>query len=82
MVFLTNWIDCSELVEIVRLKRSSNMGTAHYKYPVRLSEEQHGWLETMVHTSRTPAKHYLVARVLLMSDQREARTQPHRRADC
>jgi hypothetical protein len=26
-------------------------------------------LETMVHTSRTPAKHYLVARVLLMSDQ-------------
>jgi len=26
-------------------------------------------LETMVHTSRTPAKHYVVARVLLMSDQ-------------
>jgi hypothetical protein len=25
----------------------------------------------MVHTSRTPAKHYLVARVLLMSDQNE-----------
>jgi Homeodomain-like domain len=47
------------------------MGTAHYKYPVRLSEEQHRWLETMVRMSSTPAKHYLVARVLLMSDQRQ-----------
>jgi hypothetical protein len=45
--------------------------TYHCPYPVRLSQEQHGFLETMVHTSRTPAKHYLVAHVLLMSDQRE-----------
>jgi CRP-like cAMP-binding protein len=45
------------------------MRTSHYRYPVRLSEEQHRWLETMVHMSSTPAKHYLVARVLLMSDQ-------------
>ena len=45
------------------------MRTYHYSYPVRLSEEQRRWLETMVHTSKTPAKHYLVARVLLMSDQ-------------
>jgi hypothetical protein len=36
---------------------------------VKLSEEQRRFLETMVHTSRTPARHYLVARVLLMSDQ-------------
>ena len=48
------------------------MRTSHYKYPVRLSEEQHRWLELMVNTSSTPAKHYLVARVLLMSDQRES----------
>jgi hypothetical protein len=40
-----------------------------YHYPVKLQEEQRRFLETMVHTSRTPAKHYLVARVLLMSDQ-------------
>src|SRR5258706_15548412 len=45
------------------------MRTYHYSYPVRLSEEQRRWLETMVHPSKTPAKHYLVARVLLMSDQ-------------
>ena len=38
-------------------------------YPVRLSEQQHRWLEAMVQTSSTPTKHYLVARVLLMSDQ-------------
>ena len=43
----------------------------HYSYPVRLSEQQRRFLKTMVHTSRTPAKHYLVARVLLMSDQQE-----------
>jgi hypothetical protein len=36
---------------------------------VKLSEEQRRFLETMMHTSRIPAKHYLVARVLLMSDQ-------------
>ncbi len=47
------------------------MRTSHYRYPVRLSEEQRPWLEMMVHTSRTPAKHYLVARFLLMSDQQE-----------
>jgi transposase len=45
------------------------MRTSHYKYSVRLSEEQRRWLETMVRMSSTPAKHYLVARVLLMSDQ-------------
>ena len=48
------------------------MRTSYYKYPVRLSEEQHRWLELMVHTSSTPVKHYLVARVLLMSDQHES----------
>jgi transposase len=47
------------------------MRTSQDKYPVRLSEEQHRWLETMVHLSNTPAKHYLVARVLMMSDQRQ-----------
>jgi hypothetical protein len=31
------------------------MRTSHYRYPVRLSEEQHRWLETMVHMSSTPA---------------------------
>jgi hypothetical protein len=45
------------------------MRTSHYRYPVRLSEEQRRWLETMTHTSRTPAKHYLVACVLLISNQ-------------
>ncbi len=45
------------------------MRTSHYRYPVKLSEEQRRWLETMLHMSSTPAKHYLVARVLLMSDQ-------------
>jgi hypothetical protein len=45
------------------------MRTSHYKYPIRLSEEQHRWLEAMVHMSSTPAKHYLVARVLLTLDQ-------------
>ena len=47
------------------------MRTSHYRYPVKLSEEQRRWLETMLHMSSTPAKHYLVARVLLMSDQRQ-----------
>lgn len=45
------------------------MRAYHYRYPVRLSKEQRRWLETMVHINRTPAKHCLVARVLLMSDQ-------------
>jgi transposase len=47
------------------------MRTSHYRYPVKLSEEQRRWLETMLHMSSTPAKHYLVARVLLMSNQQE-----------
>jgi hypothetical protein len=46
------------------------MKTSHYHYPVRLSEEQRRFLETMVLMSSTPAKHYVVARVLLMCDQR------------
>jgi len=45
------------------------MGTHHYTYPVSLSEQRRHFLETMRQVSRTPAKHYLVARVLLMSDQ-------------
>ena len=45
------------------------MGTAHAHYPVRLEDQQRRFLETMVRMSRTPAKHYLVARVLLMSAQ-------------
>jgi hypothetical protein len=45
------------------------MRAYHYRYPVKLQPEQHRLLETMVCTSRTPTKHYLVARVLLMSDQ-------------
>jgi hypothetical protein len=36
------------------------MRTYAYRYPVKLSEEQRRFLETMVHMSRTPAKHYLV----------------------
>jgi transposase len=47
------------------------MGTYHYRYPVRLEDQQRHFLETMVYMSKTPAKHYLVARVLLMSDQRQ-----------
>ncbi len=45
------------------------MSVSHYRYPVKLEPEQRRWLETMVRTSRTSTKHYLVARVLLMSDQ-------------
>jgi len=36
---------------------------------VKLNEKQRRWLESMLHMSSTPAKYYLVARVLLMSDQ-------------
>jgi hypothetical protein len=32
----------------------------HSTYPVRLNQEQRRWLERMVHTSKTPARHYLV----------------------
>ncbi len=45
------------------------MSVSSHRYPVKLKPEQRAFLETMVHTSRIPAKHYLVARVLLMSDQ-------------
>ena len=45
------------------------MGNSTYRYPVKLQPEQHKWLETMAHMGTTPTKHYLVARVLLMSDQ-------------
>jgi hypothetical protein len=45
------------------------MSIYYYRYPVRLSEQQHRWLEAMIHMSSTPTRHYLVARVLLMSDQ-------------
>jgi hypothetical protein len=45
------------------------MGASHYRYPVKLTSEQRQWLETMVRMSSTPAKHYVVARVLLMSDR-------------
>jgi hypothetical protein len=45
------------------------MRAYHYRYPVRLSQEQRLWLETMRRTSKTPAKHYLLARVLLTLDQ-------------
>ena len=51
------------------------MRTYTYRYPVKLSEEQRRFLETMVHTSRTPAKQYLVARVLLIAHQQHARYQ-------
>ncbi len=36
------------------------MRANHYRYRVRLSEQQRRWLETMIHMSSTPAKHYLV----------------------
>lgn len=54
-----------------QILRRKSMRTYRYSYPVKLSEQQRRWLETMEHTSSTPAKHYLVARVLLMSDQRQ-----------
>ncbi len=47
----------------------TSIRTSHYRYPVKLSEEQRRWLGTMLHMSSTPAKHYLVARVLPMSNQ-------------
>src|SRR6266700_2680562 len=51
--------------------RSPGMRTYPYRSPVKLSEEQRRFLETTAYASRTPTKHYLVARVLLMSDQRQ-----------
>jgi hypothetical protein len=44
------------------------MRTYHYRYPVRLEDQQRRFLETMLYTSGTRAKHYLVARTLLMSE--------------
>ncbi|WP_201378223.1 helix-turn-helix domain-containing protein [Ktedonobacter sp. SOSP1-52] len=48
------------------------MSTYHYTYSVRLNQEQRRWLEAMTQMSGTPAKHYVVARVLLMSDQSQS----------
>jgi hypothetical protein len=39
------------------------------------AHEQHQWLEAMVRMSSTPAKHYLVARVLLMNDQSQGESR-------
>jgi hypothetical protein len=49
------------------------MRTYHYRYPVRLEDQQRRFLEAMLHTSGTRAKHYLVARTLLMSESSEKR---------
>jgi hypothetical protein len=51
------------------LKEGNNGNLSVSLLKSQLKPEQRRWLETMVHTSSTPAKHYLVARVLLMSDQ-------------
>jgi hypothetical protein len=51
------------------------MRTYAYRYPVKLSKEQRRLLEAMVHTSSTPTKHYVVARVLLMSDQSQGQLE-------
>jgi len=51
-------------------RRSASMRAYHYRYPVRLSQEHRLWLETMRRTSRTPAKHYLVAISLTRSPLR------------
>jgi Homeodomain-like domain len=45
------------------------MSVSSVRYPVKLQPRQRSFLEMMIHTSSTPTKHYLVARVLLMSDQ-------------
>jgi hypothetical protein len=51
------------------------MSTSHHHYLIQLTEEQRRFLETMIHTSRTPTKHYLVARTLLMSDQSQGQRE-------
>jgi hypothetical protein len=51
------------------------MRTYHYTYPVRLNEQQRTFLTAVAQTSRTSLKHYLVARVLLMSDQSQNEPQ-------
>jgi hypothetical protein len=45
------------------------MSVSSVRYPVKLQPGQRNFLETITHTSSTPTKQYLVARVLLMSDQ-------------
>jgi Homeodomain-like domain len=45
------------------------MSVSSVRYPVKLPPGQRNVLEMMIHTSSTLTKHYLVARVLLMSDQ-------------
>jgi hypothetical protein len=45
------------------------MKPSHYRYPVKLSEQQRKLLEAMAHMSTIPAKHYVGSHVLLMSDQ-------------
>jgi hypothetical protein len=47
------------------------MGTSSSRYPVSLSQKQQRFLEAMLHTSRTPTKHYVVARVLPTRDQHQ-----------
>jgi predicted transcriptional regulator YheO len=51
------------------------MRISHYRYLVQLSEEQRRWLEAMIRTSKTPATHSVVARVLLMSDQSQGQPE-------
>jgi transposase len=45
------------------------MSSTRHTYPVELSAEQQRFLEGLLHTQATPAHHYVVARVLLLSDQ-------------
>src|SRR6266567_4770616 len=45
------------------------MSVSSVRYPVKLQSGQRNFLQTMIHTISTPTKHYLVASVLLMSDQ-------------
>src|SRR5260370_2565822 len=55
------------------IRRSSHMRTYHYRYPLRLEDQQRRFLEAMLHPSGPRAKHYLVARTLLMSESCEKR---------
>src|SRR6185312_11487241 len=45
------------------------MSTTRHTYPVVLSAEQQRFLEGLLQTQVTPAHHYKVARVLLLSNQ-------------
>jgi hypothetical protein len=51
------------------------MKTSHYRYLVQLSQEQRRWLEAMIRTSKTPATHAVVARVLLTLDQSQGQPE-------